>query len=418
MSVSKDFIFDTLKYIPIKILPAFAGILTLFFLTKKGLLNNSTYVDYTFIMATLLVITQIVSGWVNSSVLYYYSNYEEESAKNHFVFSISYLQLLFAIGGGLILFLIIFLSLHEALISVLIVFILLLQAFLNFNYSFFQAKREIKQQLIATLLQALFQICGVLICYRWFKGSLDFFIFFLFSSYFLTAVYLFLTKKVVMQIRLQEKIDFSYAKEILAYGLPICLWFFSTQVYQIGDRILFQFFHITKEVGNYVSFRDLSVGLSGFISMPLLFASHPLIMQLSKKPENKTIIEKMLRRNIFILTAIFVVAIVIIFFFGTSIIEKIVGSSYLLQPIFMVVVLATILLSVISIYLQKGIEANGKTFQMLKVSVIVAVIGVSLNLFFIRKYGVFSAIYIALMCQFLYCVGTYFYSRKTFKIFF
>lgn len=417
MSIGKDFIFDTLKYIPIKVMPAFSGILTVFFLTKKGLLDTPSYVNYTFIIATLLIFMQIVGGWVNSSVIYYYTSLHEDEEKKDFSMNISYLQLFFIVLGSIGLFLTIVLTLKSAVLALFVVTILFFQSFLNFNYSFLQAKRNIKDQVTATFIQASFQIIGLLICYFFFKGSIVYLFLFLLVSYLIPVIYLFVSGKNVMQFKVNSSFDVAYCKRILAYGLPICIWFFSTQLYQIGDRILFKYFNITESVGNYVSFRDLSVGLSGFVAMPLLFASHPIIMQLSKDPDNKSDIEKMLRRNIGILTGIFLPIIIISYFYGESIIKYIVSEKYLLSPVLMVIVLSTILLGIISIYLQKGIEVKGNTLLMLKISVAVAIVSVLLNMIFIRKYGIVSAIYISLLCHILYCLGIYFYSRKVFKIF-
>ncbi len=417
MSASKIFITDAIKYFPIKVMPGFSAIFTIFFLTKKSLLDTASYVNYTFIIAALLIISQISGGWVNSSVMYYQSSFDNTNDKKKFVVHISYLQFIFMVLGGIILFLIILFTFKSLLIALFIMLILFFQIFLNFNYSFFQAKRQIKDQAAATFIQAFLQILGVLICYYFFKGSLVYFFFFLVLSYLMPIFYLFFMKKNHFHFRITDSFSMKYSKEILSYGLPICLWFFSTQLYQIGDRLLFKYFDLTKNVGNYVSFRDLSVGLSGFVAMPLLFASHPIIMQLSKNVANKNQIENLLRKNIFILTGIFVPITIIIFFYGEFLIKYIVGEKYLLSPILMVVVLCTILLSVVSIYLQKGVETEGKTFLMLKISVIVALVSFLLNFIFIRDYGVVSAIYISLSCHLLYCIAIYFYSRKIFKIF-
>lgn len=417
MSTSRNFIFDTLKYIPIKVMPAFAGILTVFFLTKKSLLNVPSYVDYTYIIALLLIFGQIIGGWVNSSVIFYYTSYENVKDKENFTLNISYLQLTFLVIGSAALFIIIFFTLHSFVISLLIIFILFFQIFLNFNYSFFQAQRNIRRQIVSTFIQSTLQIVGLIICYYFFKGSIDAVLFFMLTSYMCTAGYLMVAKKNVMHFKFDNSFDTVFCKKILEYGFPVCLWFFSTQVYQIGDRVLFKYFNLTADVGNYVSFRDLSVGLSGFVAMPLLFASHPIIIQLSKNEDNKLTIEKLLRRNIVILTIIFMPIIVIAYLYGEFLIKYIVSEKYLLSPVLMVVVLSTILLGIISIYLQKGIEAKGNTFLMLKISMFVAIFSVILNFIFIKEYGVVASIYISLICHILYCVCIYFYSRRIFKIF-
>lgn len=417
MSINKDFFLDTLKYLPVKIMPALSGILTVFFLTKKNLVDVSSFVDYTFIIAATLICSQIIVGWVNSSVIFYYTGFKEDNEKEKFTITISTLQLLFFCVGALVLFLVLFFALHSFLIALITIFSLFFQTFLTFNYSFYQAKREINFQIKATFIQAVLQILGLLICYFFFKNSLVYFLFFLAFSYLITSMFLIFSNKNMMKVVFSNKFDFQSGLKILSYGLPVCLWFFATQIYQIGDRIFFKYFDITEQVGNYVAFRDLAVGLSGFVAMPLMFASHPIIIQLSKDENNKNTIEKLLRRNILILSAFFFITILIIYFFGEFLVEYIVGSKYLLTPKLMVIILITILLGVISIYLQKGIEAKGNTILMLKVSAIVGLVSVILNFFFIKKFGVTSAIYISLFSHLMYCIFVYYYSRKVFKIF-
>ncbi len=418
MTAGNSFIFDTLKYIPIKVLPAFSGILSIFFLTKKGLLDTDNYLDYTFIIATLLIIGQIVGGWVNSSVIYYYTGFNTERERNDFVLNISLLQMLFIAVGAISVFATILFAVKSAAVALLSVFILALQSYLTFNYSFFQAQRQIANQTFATLVQALFQIGGLLACYFFFKGSITIFFFFLLLSYFATTIFLFVTGKNVMSVTFTNKLDYKSFRQILNYGMPICLWFFLTQIYQVGDRILFKYFDLTVHVGNYVAFRDFAVGLSGFIAMPLLFASHPIIIMMSKDKSNKAAVEGMLRKNIFILTAIFIPLIVITYFYGEKIIGLLVGENYLLSPVLMVVVLFTILLGVISIYLQKGVEAVGNTMLMLKISAIVATVSITLNFVLMRRFGVNASIFVSLFCHILYCLVIYIYSRKVFRIFF
>ena len=49
---------DVLKYLPVKILPAFAGVFTIFLLTRT--LSTFLYADYVFLMATVLLFGQLI----------------------------------------------------------------------------------------------------------------------------------------------------------------------------------------------------------------------------------------------------------------------------------------------------------------------------------------------------------------------
>jgi len=51
---------DILKYLPVKILPAFSGLLTIYLLTRT--LSVSLYTDYAFIIATILLSSELLGS--------------------------------------------------------------------------------------------------------------------------------------------------------------------------------------------------------------------------------------------------------------------------------------------------------------------------------------------------------------------
>jgi len=213
-----------------------------------------------------------------------------------------------------------------------------------------------------------------------------------------------------------EFYDKEMIKRILSYGIPICIWFFSTQFYSIGDRLLMKYFNITHQVVNYVAFRDLSVGLSGFVSMPLLFASHPIIMNLVLKEGNKKEAIRIIEKNINILLIIFLPCMGVIFFYGDVLIKFFIGEKYLLSPLDMLVILLSVLIGCISIYLQKGLETSFNTKYMLKVSLAVGLASLILNIWLLPKFEVKAAILIGLFSQLLYATLIFKKSNDTLPI--
>ena len=61
---------DIIRYIPVKILPAISGLMTVFFLTR--FLSFRLYSDYTFLTASILLFTQLIAGWSNSSIIFFF----------------------------------------------------------------------------------------------------------------------------------------------------------------------------------------------------------------------------------------------------------------------------------------------------------------------------------------------------------
>ena len=119
--VKNNFIIDALKYLPIKILPAASGLLTIFVLTKY--LSTDNYINYTFLITTLLLINQLCGGWVNSSMMYFIPKSENVSEENKLINHVFIIELIFSIVGFLILFATIYYEFNDINISLIICFI-------------------------------------------------------------------------------------------------------------------------------------------------------------------------------------------------------------------------------------------------------------------------------------------------------
>lgn len=404
---------DILKYLPVKILPAFSGLLTIYLLTRT--LSTALYSNYAFITATILLFGQLISGWINSSVMFFYPDYMVNNSIDELKINVIALQLMLFFFGGIGFAFSCYFGLKDFTIVILGLLLLLSQTFLNLLYSFLQAERRIIVQIKSTIVQSLIQIIGIAYCFFYQKDNLFFVVLVLFISYFFASNYVMYSDKVyglILNKKSQSLLDFRIGKKILFYGLPVCIWFFASQFYAIGDRILFKYFNIHNLVGHYASFRDLSVGLSGFITMPLLMASHPIIVQMWKNNQSKDEINKILSQNIKLLMTLFTPVFMAIFLIGDFVLIKIVGSKYLLDNNFMFYVLLSIFFGTVSMYLHKGLEVTGKTMLMAKIALFVAGISLIMNVFFIPIYGVKSSILISVMSQVLYCFSVYFFSKS------
>lgn len=408
---------DVLKYLPVKILPAFAGIFTIFLLTRT--LSTFLYADYVFLMATVLLFGQLIGGWINSSVLYFYPDYVANNSVDVLKINVILLQLILFLLGSVAYIITSYLGLKNFEIVIIGLLLILSQTFLNLLYSFLQAERRIFIQIRSTIIQSLIQIIGIGICFFYYKEKLDAVFLVLFLSYFFASNYVMYCEGIFRLIFNKQhllSLDLRISKEILFYGLPICVWFFATQFYVIGDRILFNYFKIDYLVSNYASFRDLSVGLSGFLTMPLLMASHPLIIQMWKSNENLYKIEKIIADNIKLLITLFTPIFMGVFLLGDWVLIQVVGEKYLLDTNLMFLVLTSIFLGTVSMYLHKGLEVTGRTMLMTKIALAVAVLSLLLNVIVIPLFGVLGACLVAVFSQLMYCFLIYFFSKRIIKI--
>ncbi len=408
---------DVLKYLVVKILPAISGLLTIYLLTRT--LSNSLYSNYVFVSATILLFGQLISGWINSSVIYFYPDYDAKNNLDVLKINIIFLQLILYFVGAIGFSIMCYFGLKDFLIIGLGLFLMLSQTFINLLYSFLQAERRVLIQIRSTFVQSVVQVIGVTGCYFYCKENLYAIFAVLFLSYFLASNYVMYSDKIyelLLNKRVFAVFDFKIAKKVLTYGIPVCIWFFASQFFAIGDRILFKYFNITNLVANYASFRDLSVGLSGFITMPLLMASHPIIIQMAKTAVDKKEIENIIIQNIKLLTTLFTSIFMGIFFIGEYVLVYIVSKKYLLETNLMFLVVFSIFLGTISMYLHKGLEVDGKTELMAKVALVVAGLSLILNVWLIPIWGVQAACLVSILAQVLYNVFVYYYSVNVYRI--
>ncbi|MES2651643.1 MAG: polysaccharide biosynthesis C-terminal domain-containing protein [Bacteroidota bacterium] len=403
---------DTLKYLPVKILPAIVGLLTIFFLTRS--LSTTVYANYSFIIATILIFSQLISGWVNSAVLFFFPDYDKNGTLERLKVDVVRLQSILYAIGAIGFSIVIYIGLRELTLVLCALFLLFAQTFLNLLYSFLQAERRVLVQIKSTSIQSIVQLLGIFCCYLYCPNDLGFVILVLFLSYFAANIYVIYADKMFGLIieGFFSQLKFEGAKKILYYGLPICLWFFASQFYAVGDRILLKYFNVNFLAGNYASFRDLAVGVSGFITMPLLMASHPIIVQMWKSGANKKEIENVVSQNIMLLTTLFTPFFIALFLLGQWIMNIVVGDAYLLENYLMILVLASIFFGTVSMYLHKGLEVTGKTLVMAKMALVTAIFSFVGNCFFIPEYGVKGVCIVAVLSQLLYCVLIYNLSRK------
>lgn len=393
------FIIDTLKYIPVKVLPAFAGLLSIYILT--GHFSEKNYIDYTFVISSVLLVGQLFNGWLNSTIMYFFpsckTENEEKNLTKVFFTLLFFLQLL----GIITIFTTVYIGMRDVQTALVSALLFVFQGYITFFTSILQSKRMIKAQVLSTTIQASLQMLGLILMVFFFKDNFHLYLWCFLGSFVFSLGVLLIHKKSKVSLLLHQ-LDREQAKKILQYSLPICIWIFSVQFYSTGDRILFKYLNVSENVVNYIAFKDLAIGLSSFISMPLLFASHPIIMNLAIKERDTQGAIAIIERNINILLLIFLPCILVVYFYGDMILGTFLGDKYLLSPVMMMMILLTVLFSCISIYLQKGLEVNFLTRYMLKLALFVAVFSGIFNVVFIPMYGVLASIILGLLSQVLY----------------
>lgn len=393
---------DVLAYIPIKLIPAITGLLSIVILTRN--LAPEEYGRYSVAITTALLLVQLAGSWLSNSVLYLYPEYLDKKSQSEFRRQTINLQLLISIPAGGIAYAAIYMVTHAqqlALVGGLLVLGQLMQGLLM---TFLQSSRKIYTQAISVGFQSIFQIGTLCLLIFAANGKETAAVIAVAVGFFAGNMFLFLANK-----KLHDRISGTKGMisrelllKLLAYGMPMCLWFFTTQFYMIGDRILLQFFGVNEQLGQYASFRDLATGCAGFLTMPLLMASHPIIMAKWKSRCDPKEIERIISNNVTFLAMLFIPLIAMTDIIGHSLIISLFGQRYALPESIMVLIVISIFTGSVAIHLQKGLEVTGKTLLMAKISLVTAVFSGVANIIVIPKFGVLGGAAVVVISSILY----------------
>lgn len=395
---------DILAYVPIKLMPAITGLLGIIILARN--LAPEEYGRYSVVITTALLLVQLAGSWISSSVLYLFPEYSDEKNRSEFRRQTINLQLLISLPASGIAYAAIYMVTHIqqlALVGGLLVFFQLLQGLLM---TFLQSARNIYTQTISVAIQCIFQVGSLCILIFVVNGKEAAAVVSVVIGFIAGNIILFFAnKKLKIEISGTHKI---ISRELLlkmaAYGLPMCLWFFSTQFYMIGDRIFLQFYGVSEQLGQYASFRDLATGCAGFLTMPLVMASHPIIMAKWKSKCDPREIEAILSGNIVFLSMLFIPLIVMTDIVGRDLITAMFGQRYFLPESIMLLVVTSIFLGSVSIHLQKGLEVTGQTSKMAKISLVTAIFNAVGNIIAIPKFGVLGGAVMVFISGVLYLI--------------
>jgi len=286
----KEFLKDTIKYLPAQIVPGLVGLLSIPIITR--LFNSNDYGNYSLVMATIMVLVTL-QGWLPMSIIRFFPSYEQNKNLDSFytnIISLTFISLL-----ALTLLYLIFLysikihlssnlfSLMYVGLGVLVVNVIfeMLQVFIRVKrqihwFSGFAIWKSIGSLAIALLLIIFYQrgidsllwgaiLCGIivlpLVWNKAFKGQ---------SVFHFT-------------------IDLSSIKEMGRYSFPLVVANLVAWILSLSDRYILQFFRDTQEVGIYSASYTIADRSIMLFSTLFMLASGPISMHIwEKEGENKS----------------------------------------------------------------------------------------------------------------------------------
>jgi O-antigen/teichoic acid export membrane protein len=403
---------DVLAYVPVKIVPAVTGLLSIILLTRN--LTPEGYANYSVAITTVLLLVQLSGTWISNSVLFFIPEENTPEGKFTLFRQTMNIQLLLAIPATVLTFVVINTITNKIQMAFTGSILVILQLTQSLMLTFLQSNRKISYQAIIVSTQCAFQVatlCWLILVNKGKESSaISSIIIGLIAGNLITIYF-------ICQLPHRTKVKYKAISnelfiKIVKYGMPMCLWFFATQFYITGDRIILKYFGITEQLGQYSSFRDLATGCAGFLTMPLLMASHPIIMEKWKNKNPIEDTEKIISNNITILSVLFMPIIAATDIIGKDLITVLFGERYEMSKKIMILVIISIYLGAIAMHLQRGLEAAGKTFLMAKLALIVAAFFFTISVFSIPKYGVIGGAIAVMLSSCLYVIIVIISGRK------
>ncbi len=391
---------DLLKYFPVKLFPAVSGLVSIIILTR--VLLPEQYGIYSIVVTTGLLVVQLTGSWLPNAILFVYPDYRLSHA-GEFERKTMQIQALTCLPAAVIGCIALLLFTQRPLLAFFGTAILVVTMFQNAILGFLQSNREVGAQAVAVAIQSVLQLVILFAGIMLWDGKEGTALLAVLAGLCGSFLYL-LAKRGNFwssggRPGIPTKVLF---RRLFDYGLPMCIWYFAMQFTMFGDRILLKYFRSAADVGPYASFRDLSVGCAGFLTMPLLLASHPIIMAMWKEGQDKFEIENLISRNIALLTLLFVPLLVMVDLCGQEFVRILFGAKYLVNKYVMLLVMLSVFISAVAMYIQKGLEVTGKTIVIAKIALFISLLSLVLNLFAIRLGGVFGAALIVVLSQLAY----------------
>lgn len=402
---------DLLIYFPVKVVPAITGFAAILILTHN--MMPVEYGIYSVVMATVLLMNQMFGSWLSNAVLYVYPDHQNKNDHEFKLLTIR-LQGISALVAVTIGYTAIILITHNNFLGLIGAFLILTQLFQSLMMTFLQSSRRVAGQAVSVIVQSLSQLLVLCVLIYLVKGKEVAAVSAVLAGS-IASISVLLFKTGILSGEKSTSNNMAVGevfRKLLRYGMPMCAWFFATQFYTIGDRILLKLLDSTSELGQYASFRDLATGCAGLLTMPLLMASHPIIMSMWKSNVDRSVIEQLMTRNLAILTILFVPIFVVIDLCGPELLVGLLGERYLLDRLTMILVVGSIFLGCLTMYVQKGLEVTGKTLQLAIVAIAAAVISFVGNMLVIPSYGVAGAAMIVVLVQGLYLLFVWYLVRN------
>jgi len=408
---SQSLLHDLLSYVPSKLVSAILGFILLIVLTHS--LTPDEFGLYATIVAIVNLSDTLVSAWLRQSILRFYPDYQVEGKAREFqekalLLVVLAMPIVGLVTGGVMLALG-----YRPEQTIVALGVLFAQTIFTYLTTLYQSKRLSRNYAEVTLIQSVVQIVWVLSLVYLGRGGYILAVLGFAAGYLSGGLYILLNRaKTNIHISLSlRNLDWVLNRNLLAYGLPMSIWFLCFQLLFLANRLIIGSLRSYEEVGIYASAYDLINGSLSLMMTPFLLAAHPIILQLWAQTHERAVIEGLIKSISRYLLLLFLP----LFFFSLVVNEElffVLGRGFGIKGWVVPVLIASSFCSAFTMYIHKGLEIAKRTQIMMGVAILTAFLNVMLNLLLVGQYGYAGSAIISLASYAFYMAAVYGFSRR------
>lgn len=212
-------------------------------------------------------------------------------------------------------------------------------------------------------------------------------------------------------------VDWSYIRQLLAYGLPLTGTLVLAGVIASVDRLFLGWFKGTQAAGLYAVGYDLTQQTIAMLMIVVNQAAYPLVIK-AVEQQQPELIRQHLAQNITALLAIALPATIVLSLLAPNVVTLFLGTQYHRQAILIIpwVAIAVLLFGIKAYYLDLSFQLGQSTMGLFRIALVTACANLGLCFWWIPAYGVMGAVYAMLVTYLIAAVLSWLVGRRVFAL--
>ncbi len=392
-------------------LPSLITFLSIVFYTR--LLPPEDYGIYAQILAIVTLVNAIMFNWLRLSLLRFLSSYSDSKEK---LMSTLLFGFFIVMGITLLLalsYIVSFKAFNDLVLIITSCFLLWLLAWHEMNLELARAKMlPIKYGFLSLVKSSISLLLGIVFALL----GMGFWSLILGLLIALMITLIITLRNDWSEVKLRY-IDWNIFNEILKYGLPLTATFALEFVIRNSDRLMLGWLINNEAAGKYSVAYDLAQQSIGMLLMVVNLAAYPLAVKAFTNG-NEAEFKRQMEQNATAMLLIGIPATAGMVLLSSNISHILIGRDYTAVTIQILpgIAVAAFLSSLKSYYVDRSFQLSKKTIGQLWISLLVAILNVILNIFWIPSMGILGAVYSTVISYVIAFILSWIIGRKILSI--